>query len=131
MTDPSDIDNKLADYFVPNIKELTMFDDNTGAHKLDPDHQGVPPRVPEKGLLAGVLWRSFHDLATHVCPADRRAALAWFNAKPSKKKVEGFTFSDIVYYLNLGAREIKVIQAKVAEASQIENQRQIAIRKKA
>lgn len=125
---PNDLSIEVSDFFTPSLKDLPMFDDNAGAIRIDPNHYGYPPIVPERGLVAGILWRSFYDLEAHVDSAHRKDAIAWFEAKPRhKQKQAGFAFSDIIYYLNLGERELKIIRTKIQQAIQIELEREAAI----
>lgn len=94
------------------------------AFTCDLNSPGACPAIPEKGLLAAILWRSFADLEEHINHLDRKAAINWFRADGSKVQGSRFTFQEIIFYLNLGEMELKILYNKIEQAEQIELRRE-------
>jgi len=82
------------------------------------------PPIPERGLLAAILWRSFADLEPHIDPKDRKAAIGWFRSSSDKIREDKFTFHEIIAYLEIGQWELKTIYSKLEEAEKFELQRE-------
>lgn len=71
--------------------------------------------VPEKALLAAIVWRAYWDLGPRATPTQQLLAIRWFDGNITLDN--GFYYRDIVDILDLSAKYQKIIKDAVREAT--------------
>jgi hypothetical protein len=109
-----------------DLNEVTMFyDSNNKSHSVDREYHTdtLPPPPPERVLVVAILERAVRDLNANADAYERRRAISWFEAKGScakKGTCKGFSFTDVVEYLELGAAELRILEKKLVAAKEVD-----------
>lgn len=94
-----------------DVENLPFFvmDDMINTYNVDVDHKCY---MPEKGLLAAILERSFRDLFS--CNyLDFKNAMSWFNSKYMERIDYRFRYIDVAEDLELSAAQTILIRQQV------------------
>ena len=91
-------------------------------YQTDPSFEGFARRLPEYGLLAGILEMAFRDLGDWVDHLHRRDAINWFRGHHEEKEFPLFTFKEVASSLKLSASQVSFILTKVEEAEGFERE---------
>lgn len=108
------------------ITEITEFcsmveSSVSGPRQWDLFYVPGPVYVPERGLLAAILWMAVHDLSSRVDYLDRISAINWFRGiEPVSLQEYRFSFKDVCLYLDLGETHLRIIRQKLKESIQYE-----------
>ncbi len=108
----------IDDDFFSDLGDTSM-QDTSAAVDREYATDLLPRPTPERHLLVAILERALRDVQSHADPIVRARALNWFK---SKRRYVGedncFGFLDIIEYLGVGVREVKLIHKHISEGEQ-------------